>query len=68
VLLGRFCEFEELFFGAPFGAFGTFLVEFTEVVEVVNVVTNALGVSSFATRRQPDVVDANGFELGDLLG
>jgi len=68
VLFGRFGEFEEFFFGAPFGTFGALLVEFTEVVEIVDIVANALGISGFATRRQPDVADTNSLEFGDLLG
>jgi hypothetical protein len=41
------------------------LVELTEIVEVVDVIAVAFGGGSLATRRKPDVVDADGLQCRD---
>jgi hypothetical protein len=68
VFLGHFAEFEKLFLGAPLGTFGAFLVKLAEVIQIVDVIANALRVRAFTARWQPDVTDADSFQLGELLG
>jgi hypothetical protein len=68
VFLGHFAEFEQLVFGTPLSTFGAFLVKLAEIVQIVDVVANALGVRAFTARRQPDIADADSFQLGELLG
>jgi hypothetical protein len=42
------------------------LVELAQVVQVVDVIAVALWAGGFAAGREPDVLDADGGELGDF--
>lgn len=50
MLFRSFGEFKQFIFSAPFRSLGTFLVELAQIVQVIDVITNALGVGSFAAR------------------
>lgn len=60
-------EGHELGFVAPFGGEGRLLLEFPEVVDVVDVVPVAVRGGGFTSGGNPDVVDAELLELGDLF-
>lgn len=61
--LRRFQQIDEFLFCPPFGCSAAFLFELAQVVEVVDIITVARAGASFTARGDPDVVDANPFEI-----
>jgi hypothetical protein len=55
-------ELHKIFLTAPFGTHAALLIELAKVPDIINVIAIALWGRSFATRWQPDVIDADGFE------
>jgi len=63
-LLRFLCQRDQLIFRTPFRPHAPFLVEFTEIPEIVDVVAVSLRAGAgFAGWRDPDVGDADAFEL-----
>lgn len=60
-------QLKQLVLGSPFCALGSLLVELAQVVKVVDIVAIARWRGGFASRRNPHVIDADGFELRKLV-
>jgi hypothetical protein len=66
VVLCDLGELHQVLLGAPFGGLLALLVKLAQVVQVVDVIAVALWAGGFAAGGEPDVLDADGGELGDL--
>ena len=65
--VGLLYHCHELFLCTPFCCLSSLLIELAQVIQIIDIVAVARGRGSFASGRDPDVVDTGSFELGDVV-
>ena len=67
IRISYFKQTSKILFAPPFGCSTAFLLELTQIVKIVDIVAVASIRAALTTRWEPDIVDADPFEIWESL-